>query len=111
MLCLSRKEGEGIVIGDGVQVVVYDIVRGRCRLAIEAAADIPIHRIEVDRRGDEAFSSDPEQALRDFFARGCGRLVQRAAERFPIPGIPSDDTRRFVRRPGSLIATPIGDAS
>ncbi len=47
MLVLSRKENEGIVIGDGIVVRVMGIEDGRVRLGIEAPREVSIHREEV----------------------------------------------------------------
>ena len=50
MLVLSRKRGEGIVIGDGVTVTVLEVHGGRVRLGFTAPAEVPIHRAEVHQR-------------------------------------------------------------
>ncbi len=47
MLVLSRKENEGIVIGDGIVVRVIAIEDGRVRLGIDAPRDVTIHREEI----------------------------------------------------------------
>lgn len=46
MLVLSRKQNEGIRIGD-VQVVIVEIRGDKVRLGIEAPASVPVHREEV----------------------------------------------------------------
>ncbi len=50
MLVLSRKRGEGIVIGDGVTVTVLEVHGGRVKLGFNAPAEVPIHREEVLQR-------------------------------------------------------------
>ena len=50
MLVLTRKLGEGIVIGDGVEVKVVEVSGHRVKLGIAAPAEVPIHREEVARR-------------------------------------------------------------
>ena len=50
MLVLSRKRGEGIVIGDGVEVTVLEVSGNRVKLGIAAPAEMPIHREEVAER-------------------------------------------------------------
>lgn len=50
MLVLSRKKGEKIVIGSGIEVVVIDISKKRVRIGIVAPAEVPVHREEVARR-------------------------------------------------------------
>jgi carbon storage regulator len=52
MLVLSRKRGEGIVIGDGVEVTVLEVTNKRVRLGISAPAEMPVHREEIARRID-----------------------------------------------------------
>mgnify|MGYP001562628703 CR=1 FL=1 len=57
MLCLSRKVGERIIIGDGIELTVLSIDRHHVRLGFTAPPDIPINRQEVmdriaERRAD-----------------------------------------------------------
>jgi carbon storage regulator len=47
MLVLTRKVGEGIVIGDAVRLVVVSMEGGQCRLGIVAPRHVPVHRQEV----------------------------------------------------------------
>jgi len=47
VLVLSRKENEGIVIGDGITVRVMAIEDGRVRLGIDAPSEVSINREEV----------------------------------------------------------------
>jgi len=46
MLVLSRKTGETIRIGDGLELVVLDVHRGRVKLGFAGPRDIPIRRGE-----------------------------------------------------------------
>ena len=53
MLVLTRKEGEEIIIGRDIKVVVLKISEGRVLLGIAAPEDVPIKRRELlarDRR-------------------------------------------------------------
>jgi carbon storage regulator len=50
MLVLSRKRGEGIVIGNGVTLNVLEVRGDRVKLGFTAPADVPIHREELYRR-------------------------------------------------------------
>jgi carbon storage regulator len=50
MLVLSRKCGEGIVIGNGITVTVVAVQGDRVKLGFKAPMEIPIHREEVHER-------------------------------------------------------------
>ena len=50
MLVLSRKRGEGIVIGDDVTVTVLEVHGQQVKLGFGAPAEVPIHREEIHRR-------------------------------------------------------------
>jgi carbon storage regulator len=50
MLVLSRKQGEGIVIGNGVTVTVMEVRGNQVKLGFVAPAEVPIHREEVHQR-------------------------------------------------------------
>ncbi len=50
MLVLSRKQGEGIVIGGGVTVTVLAVHGGQVKLGFNGPAEVPIHREEVHQR-------------------------------------------------------------
>ncbi|MGW8193925.1 MAG: carbon storage regulator CsrA [Desulforhopalus sp.] len=54
MLVLTRKKGEGIVIGDDIKITVIDLKGGSVRIGIDAPRDKKIHRQEVyDRIAQE----------------------------------------------------------
>lgn len=50
MLVLTRKAGEGILIGDNVRVKVLEAQDGKIRIGIEAPEDYRIYRQEVYER-------------------------------------------------------------
>lgn len=50
MLVLTRKAGQSIVIGDGIEVTVLSVAGDKVRIGVEADRDIPIYRDEVHRR-------------------------------------------------------------
>ncbi len=50
MLVLTRKVGEGIVIGDDIRITVVEIKGGGIRLGIEAPSHVKIHRQEIYER-------------------------------------------------------------
>ena len=47
MLVLTRKIGESIIIGDGIEVMVTDIRGDKVRIGIEAPQGLPIRREEL----------------------------------------------------------------
>ncbi len=47
MLVLTRKAGEGIIIGDNIKVTVIEVKGGGIRIGIDAPAEMKIHRQEV----------------------------------------------------------------
>jgi carbon storage regulator len=47
MLVFTRKRGEVIMIGDGIEVQVLRVGRDGVRLGIVAPASVPVHRQEV----------------------------------------------------------------
>ncbi|MFP4454049.1 MAG: carbon storage regulator CsrA [Desulfobacterales bacterium] len=50
MLVLTRKAGEGLLIGDNIRVAVLESQDGKVRLGIEAPAEYRIYRQEVYER-------------------------------------------------------------
>jgi carbon storage regulator len=56
MLVLTRRVGEGVMIGTNIHVVVLELRGGEVRLGIDVPATIPVHRDEIAaklRRKDE----------------------------------------------------------
>ncbi len=47
MLIITRKIGEGVVIGDNIRVTVAEIAKDRVKLGIEAPSDVKIIRNEL----------------------------------------------------------------
>lgn len=47
MLVLTRKVGEGIVIGDDIRITVVEMKGGGVRIGIDAPQSTKIHRQEV----------------------------------------------------------------
>ena len=52
MLCLSRKIGEGISIGENITVRVLKKKGGGLMLGIEAPREIPVRRFRERKRRD-----------------------------------------------------------
>ena len=54
MLVLTRKIGEGIVIGDDIKITIVEMKGGSIRIGIDAPQDKKIYRQEVfDRIAEE----------------------------------------------------------
>ena len=73
MLVLSRKEGERIVIGDNIVLIVSKVNGNRVTLGIEAPRDIKVVRGELQGSGNmvtevasNSESSPPCRTLREF---------------------------------------------
>jgi carbon storage regulator len=78
MLVLTRKPGQSIMIGDGVEVQVLSVAGEKVRLGISAPRDISIFRNEVYDRieGEPAESEDGEEV-----EAGTDAVVEDALER------------------------------
>lgn len=50
MLMLARREGEAIVIGDEIRIVIVSVEGHTIKVGVEAPREIPVHREEVYRR-------------------------------------------------------------
>jgi carbon storage regulator len=60
MLVLSRKTGERVRIGQGIEVTVLETRNGRVKLGFSGPPEVPIHRAEVFQRLGAA---DPEPTV------------------------------------------------
>jgi len=47
VLVVTRKRGESIVVGDGIEIQVISVGRNGVRIGVTAPRDIPVHRREV----------------------------------------------------------------
>lgn len=66
MLVLSRKPGEGLLIGDDITVKIIDIKGGGIRIGIEAPTHMKIYREEVyDRIRKENISAATNWNMND----------------------------------------------
>ncbi|HEU0069247.1 MAG TPA: carbon storage regulator CsrA [Nitrospiraceae bacterium] len=79
MLVLSRKTGERIVIGDGIEVVVLDTRRGHVRLGFIAPHEVRIHRQEIAHRIEQEEARElAQQRLADVLKTGGQAHTQGA---------------------------------
>ena len=53
MLVLTRKSGQGVVIGDDIRISIVSIDGDRVRVGIDAPKEISVHREEVILRLSE----------------------------------------------------------
>jgi carbon storage regulator len=80
MLVLTRKPGQSIMIGDGVEVQVLSVAGEKVRLGITAPRDVSIFRNEVyDRIEDEepAGTDETDRATDEVVVQALERLGER----------------------------------
>jgi carbon storage regulator len=76
MLVLTRKPGQSIMIGDGIEVQVLSVAGEKVRLGITAPRDVSIFRNEVyDRIESENAARDRDEDS------GTNETVEDALER------------------------------
>ena len=76
MLVLTRKPGQGIMIGDGIEVQVLSVAGEKVRLGITAPRDVSIFRNEVYERIESKGERGPEGQ-----DEGTNAAVSNALER------------------------------
>ena len=119
MLTLTRREGESIAIGDGIEITIVDIGRGKVRVGIVAPRHMAILRSEVlgriveeNQRAAGALSPSPDgvDASRIEFANGLpGLRDHRAFTLAEVPGYPA--LRGLVSETDPLVRLLVCDAS
>jgi carbon storage regulator len=70
MLVLSRKLGERILIGGGIELEVIAVHRGRVKLGIHCPSEVPVLRAELVEEIGSGFAATREPAGR--FMAVCG---------------------------------------
>ncbi|WP_372717160.1 carbon storage regulator CsrA [Immundisolibacter sp.] len=50
MLILTRRAGETLMIGDGIEITVLGAKGNQVRLGVKAPRDVPVHRAEIYQR-------------------------------------------------------------
>jgi len=78
VLVFTRKRGEAIMIGDGIEIKVLRVGQDGVRLGVTAPADIAVHRQEIYesvRAANESAAAVPAGAARDVATRLRQRLA------------------------------------
>jgi len=75
MLVLTRKPGQSIMIGDGIEVQVLSVAGEKVRLGITAPREVGIFRNEVYERIDAERSNDTSDDT-----KGAGGGARASAE-------------------------------
>ena len=57
MLVLTRRTGEGIMIGDDIEIKILDVSGEKVRVGIDAPREINVYRTEVFERIEAEFES------------------------------------------------------
>ena len=65
MLVFTRRRGEAIVIGDGIEIRVLRVGRDGVRLGVVAPITTPVHRHEVHEQIREANRAAADPAAAD----------------------------------------------
>jgi carbon storage regulator len=84
MLMMVRREGETILIGDDIEVVITHIGRSRVKVGIRAPREMPVMAREVKLVGDEnrAASARSDAAL--------SKLLKRFGPPVQVPLSPAE---------------------
>lgn len=53
MLILSRKKGESLIIGEGIELTVIEVSGDKVRLGINAPENVSVLRAELKQTADE----------------------------------------------------------
>lgn len=64
MLVFTRRRGDAIIIGDGIEVRVLRVGRDGVRLGVSAPPAVPVHRQEVHAQIREANRAAADPAAR-----------------------------------------------
>jgi carbon storage regulator len=80
MLVLTRKPGQSIMIGDGVEVQVLSVAGEKVRLGITAPREVSIFRNEVYDRieSEQGGGDDEDEGANAAVANALQRLTQRS---------------------------------
>ena len=73
MLVTRRREGEALLIGDNIEVLVLEIGQGRVKLGVSAPADVPVERKEwrlVEEQNRDASASAESAYVQGILSSG-----------------------------------------
>lgn len=73
MLVTRRREGEALLIGDNIEVMVLEIGQGRVKLGVSAPADVPVERKEwrlVEEQNRDASASADSAFVQGILSSG-----------------------------------------
>ena len=65
MLVFTRRRGEAIIIGDGIEVRVLRVGRDGIRLGVVAPVSVPVHRQEIHAQISQANRAAVDPAASD----------------------------------------------
>ena len=82
MLVLTRKPGQSIMIGDGIEVQVLSVAGEKVRLGITAPRDVGIFRDEVYERIEAGRSRARSRASPTVRQRNGSAAARRRSRRF-----------------------------
>jgi carbon storage regulator len=78
MLVITRKTGESIVIGDGIEITIANIQKGKVKIAIDAPRNVAIYRKEIL---DEVRAANLDAGIRgrpESVEQTAGDLINRS---------------------------------
>lgn len=78
MLVFTRRRGEAIIIGGGIEVRVLRVGRDGVRLGVVAPEDVPVHRQEVHAQISEANRAAVDPAASDPARRAAVEAALKA---------------------------------
>jgi carbon storage regulator len=78
VLVFTRRRGEAIIIGGGIEVRVLRVGRDGVRLGVVAPEDVPVHRQEVHAQISEANRAAVDPAASDPARRAAVEAALKA---------------------------------
>jgi carbon storage regulator len=87
MLMMARREGETILIGEDIEVVIAHIGRSRVKVGIRAPREMPViaREVKLVREENMAAAARSDAALAD--------LIARLRPGIQVPAIRSEESK------------------